>query len=64
MKVGDKIRVVFVRESDDQHAICTVKSVLPDGLLKATIDNQDHPLHAHNGKPRELFVAPGNYEEL
>jgi len=65
MKIGDKIRVTFHDHPEEMSTVCTVTAVLKDGVVKATIDDQQHPLYTHQEKPRgELTIAPTNYEEV
>jgi hypothetical protein len=63
MKAGDKIRIRFA-ETEEAPTICTVTSLLPNAWVKAIIDDPAHPLHKHQGKPRELTIAPSNYETV
>jgi hypothetical protein len=65
VNIGDKIRITFHGHPEELATAGTVTAVLPDGVVKATIDDVQHPLWNHEGKPRgELTIAPGNYETV
>lgn len=64
MKPGDKIRVTFHDHPEELATVCTVTGVFPDGVVKATIDDQEHQFHQYGDKVRELHVAPSNYETV
>jgi hypothetical protein len=63
MKAGDKIWIDLGNHPKDV-VQGTVTAVLPAGVVKATIDDQGHPLATHQEKPRELTITPGNYETV
>jgi len=74
MKKGDKIRIHLYGHGDGCADDCgcagshlvegTVVEVLKEGFVKATMDDEAHPLCNVDDKPRVLTVAPEMYEAL
>lgn len=61
MKKGDKVRINL--HGHNQMVDATVTAVLKDGFIKATINDDDHPLTHVDDKKREITCSDDMYEE-